>query len=61
MLERVEAAPVPLLEFPEIGSLTTAGARKWRVPRTPYLILYDVSGDIIEVLAVQHVRSNWPR
>ena len=61
IIDRVETAPAPLLDFPELGSPTTSGARKWLVPKTPYLLLYDVNGDTIEVVAVQHVRSNWPR
>lgn len=61
MLQRIETAPTPLLDFPEIGSLTAGGARKWRAPKTPYLLIYDVNDDAVEVVAVEHVRSNWQR
>lgn len=61
MIDRVSVAPTPLLDFPEIGTLTSMGARKWLVPHTPYLLLYDITDDAVEIAAVCHVRSNWPR
>ena len=60
MLDAIELAPTPLFDFPEIGSLTSAGPRKWRVPKTPYLLLYDISEKAVEVVTVVHDRTDWP-
>lgn len=61
MLERIEAGPQALREFPFLGAVTTAGARKWRARGTPFLLFYDVQDDAIEIVGVRHVRSDWPR
>lgn len=59
MIERVEAALLPLLEFLFLGVMSGSGARKWRAPKTPFLLFYDVTDDEIEIVTVRHVRSNW--
>lgn len=61
VLDRIEAAPAPLLDFPMLGSVSTGGARKWRAPKTPFLLFYDVTPDTIEIVAVSHIRSGWRR
>ena len=61
MLERIEAGPQPLLDFPFLGALTTGGSGKWRARKTPYILFYDVSDAAIEVAAVRHVRTDGPR
>ena len=44
-----------LVQFPYIGrpgdDLKT---REWRVQRTPYLLVYRLSGDVIEIIRVWH-------
>jgi toxin ParE1/3/4 len=60
IVERVETAVSPLLDFPRLGAIVDRlGARKWCVPHTPFILLYDVAGDRIEVLSVSHERSDW--
>ena len=61
MVDRVEAGPAPLLDSAGIGSPAAAGTRKWRVPGTPFLLFYDAGDDAIEIVAVLHVRSDYPR
>ena len=61
MLDLIEAAPAPLLDFPLLGAASTGGSRKWRVPRTPFLLFYDPLDDAIEIVTVTHVRSNQTR
>ena len=34
-------------------------ARVWRARRVPYKIVYDISPDSIDVLAVHHECSDW--
>ncbi|GKS02996.1 type II toxin-antitoxin system RelE/ParE family toxin [Sphingomonas aquatilis] len=60
IVDRVEASVSPLLDFPRLGAIIDRnGARKWRVPRTPFILLYDVTDERIEVLSVSHARSDW--
>lgn len=60
LVERIVAAPKPLLDFPFIGPETEIdGLRKWRVPKTPFLLLYTVESERILIVRVVDVRSNW--
>ena len=46
---------------PMIGRVgTLPGTREWVVARTPYLIVYWVSAEVVEVLRVWHVRQDRP-
>lgn len=54
LVERIVAAGAFLAELPEAGPLTIRGRRKWRVPKTPYLLFYRVAPDHIRVLRVLH-------
>jgi plasmid stabilization system protein ParE len=55
MLDRIETSPLILLEYPEMGSPTRRrGIRKWRAARTPFVLLYAVSRDYVEVRRVIH-------
>ena len=59
MLERIEQAPLLLLDFPDIGSPTSRhGVRKWRAKGTPFLIYYRVRGSTIQIQRVIHARSD---
>lgn len=49
-----------LLDFPRGGPpLAEAGFRTLRIHQTPYLFLYRVMEDAIEILRVYHGRENW--
>lgn len=49
-----------LLDRPRAGPALTDGAlRKWRVPATPLLLIYQVEPDGILIARVQHNRSDW--
>ena len=54
LVERVVSAATFLTQLPEAGPLTIRGLRKWRVPKTPYLLFYRVAPDHIRVLRVLH-------
>ena len=59
-LERIEEAPLVLLDFPGLGSLTRrSGVRRWRVPKTPFLLLYAEGSYGVQVRRVLHDRSDW--
>jgi plasmid stabilization system protein ParE len=57
---KIEAAAAFLADFPKAGASLESGlARKWRVGATPYLLVYRIIGDRIEILRVYHERMNW--
>jgi toxin ParE1/3/4 len=60
MIERIRAAPLPLLDQPLLGpSIGLRSARKWSVKGQPYVLRYRVAPHRIEILRVHHVAQNW--
>lgn len=60
MIHRVEKAALPLLDYPSIGvSVGHSGLRKWNAAKTPFLLLYLVTGDLIYIVRVVHAESDW--
>lgn len=60
LVERIAAAPKPLIDFPFIGPETEIdGLRKWRVTKTPFLLLYLVESDSVIIVRVVDARTNW--
>lgn len=60
LLERIEEAPLALLDYPGLGSLTERrGIRKWPVKKTPFLLFYAARADGIEIRRVVHAASDW--
>ena len=60
LVEPIAAAPKPLLDFPFIGPETDVeGLRKWRVAKTPFLLLYVIEQDRVLIVRVVDARSNW--
>jgi toxin ParE1/3/4 len=61
--DRVGNAAVRAVRFltdnPFAGPRVEGDTRKWRVPGTDYLLLYDVVPDGIEILRVHHGREDW--
>lgn len=58
---RIVNAPKSLLERPGLGSPTgRQGTRKWRIKRTPFLLLYRIRKDgAVEILRVRHAAQDW--
>ncbi|MDP5279446.1 type II toxin-antitoxin system RelE/ParE family toxin [Sphingomonas sp. DG1-23] len=55
LTERIVKATRVLSELPQAGQATTrAHRRRWRVPRTDYVIFYRVERDHIRILRVLH-------
>ncbi|MGF1550657.1 MAG: type II toxin-antitoxin system RelE/ParE family toxin [Sphingomonadaceae bacterium] len=50
-----------LMEWPHAGSLLGGEQdfRKWPVKSTPYIFIYRILGDRIEILRVRHDREDW--
>ena len=58
--DRIWQASLRLLESPHIGRLgVEPDTRHWVVQRTPYLIVYRVNGELLEILRVWHGRRDW--
>lgn len=58
--QRVWDAADHLRSNPQIGRPGhVVGTREWVVARTPYLMVYRVQGDSIEILRLWHSRRNW--
>lgn len=55
----LEEAVAFLRQTPGAGSPTGNQRRKWRIGRTPYLLLYDVNDDALRLLRIRHQSENW--
>jgi addiction module RelE/StbE family toxin len=60
LAQRVWDAAKNLCDHPEIGRRGHIhGTREWPVSHTPYLIVYRVKDDAVEILRIWHGRRNW--
>jgi toxin ParE1/3/4 len=58
---RIVAIVQRLEAFPNSGRVgTIAGTRELVVPGLPYLMIYRVSADHVEILRVFHTARDWP-
>lgn len=58
--DRIWQASQRLAETPHIGRPgIEPETRHWIVQRTPYLIVYRVSDEVVEILRVWHGRRDW--
>jgi toxin ParE1/3/4 len=58
--QRAWDAATKLCDNPNIGRRGhVPGTREWVVNGTPYLIVYRVKDDSVEILRVWHSRRNW--
>lgn len=58
--QKIWDASKQLVKNPEIGRTGHVdGTREWVVGQTPYLIVYRIKEDQIEILRVWHSRQNW--
>jgi len=50
-----------LVEFPENGRPgRKSGTRELALPSSPYLAIYRIRGDTVEILRIVHGAQNWP-
>ena len=60
LLDRIFDAPLILRDYPFLGEEVGAFAlRKWLVRRTPFILLYRVTDDFIEIARVVPAASDW--
>lgn len=58
--ELAVAAARLLAERPKLGPMVeNSDYRKWRVPRTPYLIIYRADGERLRIARVFHAAQDW--
>jgi len=56
----IEASVSQLAIFPMIGRVgMRTGTREFPVPRTPFILVYRVAKDRVQILAVLHGARNW--
>jgi toxin ParE1/3/4 len=59
--QRISASANRLLEFPESGRIGRInGTRELVILRTPFILAYSVTGDLIRILRVLHGAQLWP-
>jgi toxin ParE1/3/4 len=59
-IERIEMSVHQLRSFPMMGrSGMRAGTREFAVPGTPYILVYRVKEEAVQILAVLHGARNW--
>jgi plasmid stabilization system protein ParE len=62
LAQRVHQAARQLRTAPHSGRPgLRAGTREWVVVRTPYIVVYRVRSEAIEILHVFHERQDWTR
>ncbi len=49
-----------LQQHPQAGQMVDDdGLRKWRVARTPYILLYRDTGTTLRIVRVMHAAQDW--
>ncbi len=60
--ERLLAATKSLLERPHMSREgRRSGTREWAVLRTPYILIYSISGTELRIVRILHGRQSWPQ
>lgn len=58
---KIQAAVSQLGEFPFMGKMgRVEGTRELVITQTPYILIYRVKGDAVEILRVLHSARRWP-
>lgn len=61
VLERISQRIRQLAKMPHLGRIgRVPGTRELVVPKTPFVIPYQVTGDSLEILRVYHGARQWP-
>ena len=61
MIERIRAAVTRLAGSPALGRPgRVPGTRELVIPRTPYIVLYRVTGDVVQIITILHSAQRWP-
>ena len=61
LVREIYDAPTGLLTFPYRGRPGRRhGTREFVLPGLPYIVLYQISGDVINVARILHGAQKWP-
>lgn len=61
VLERIRERILSLVEMPHQGRPgRVAGTRELVVPKTPFIVPYQLTGSTVEILRVYHGARQWP-
>lgn len=59
-IERIEKCVHQLTAFPMMGRAgMRAGTREFPIPGTPYILVYRLAGEKVQILALLHGARNW--
>jgi toxin ParE1/3/4 len=62
MVDLIEAAADRLRLFPQIGrSSKRPETREFAIPGTPFVLIYRVKSDALEILALYHGAQDWKK
>ncbi len=60
-IDRIQAAAEHLKEFPKLGRPgKVRGSRELIVSGTPYLVVYEITTDLVQIRRVLHGAQDWP-
>jgi addiction module RelE/StbE family toxin len=61
MIERIRVAVTRLAGSPALGRPgRVAGTRELVILRTPYIVPYRVTGDVVQIITILHGAQRWP-
>jgi toxin ParE1/3/4 len=61
MANAIRVATDRLVNFPRIGRPgRVPGTRELVVPRTPFIVIYEIKGDTVRIFRVLHSAQRWP-
>lgn len=61
VVDKLEAAGERLADFPMRGRIgRISGTRELVVPSTNYILIYEISGDELQILRAVHGAQEWP-
>jgi toxin ParE1/3/4 len=59
--QRILDATDQLVDHPHLGRVgRVPGTRELVVARTPYIVIYEIEGDMIRIIRVLHTAQRWP-
>ena len=60
MVDRIEQATHQLRAFPQMGRPSARPkTREFAVPQTPFILVYQVTGETVYIAALLHGAQNW--
>jgi toxin ParE1/3/4 len=61
LVRKIQMASERLVEFPQMGRVgRVVDTRELVIPQTPYLVIYRLHGDAVEILRVLHGARRFP-